>query len=458
MTEQRRAIGIIRVSRVKGRKGADFQSPDEQRERIESECQRNGLPLLRTTDEMDVSGATPLKRRTGLREAVEAVEAGEAEVIVAGYFDRFFRDLQVQREVVQRVRQAGGYVLAVGFGEVKEDTASEWLSSTMHGMMSEYLRRQAKERIAEAQRRAVARGVLPYPNTTPGYLTVRDDRGKNPVLKPHPVQAPIVAEAFRMRDTGSTIKQVRAYLRGHGIERTYHGVQSLLRSRVVLGEIHFGELVNLHAHPPIVDVETWQRVQRRLVTRGRKAKSDHLLARVRVLRCGTCGGLLNVANSSSRYPVYRCSPLSDCENRAAISTHIADRVITEAVRARLADVTGRASAASNAQDAELRLEQSQEAFDAAIRAFDGFDEPSARDRLLQLREVRDEAQARVDKLGGAPVTITVNAATDWDLLTLDERRGLIRATVERATVARGGRGADRITLKLLGEQTASSAV
>jgi len=56
------------------------------------------------------------------------------------------------------------------------------------------------------------------------------------------------------------------------------------------------------------------------------------------------------------------------------------------------------------------------------------------------------------------VSITVNAATDWDLLTLDERRELIRATVERATIARGGRGADRITLKLFGEQTASSAV
>jgi DNA invertase Pin-like site-specific DNA recombinase len=107
MTDQRRAIGIIRVSRVKGREGADFQSPDEQRERIEAECKRSGLPLLRTTNEMDVSGATPLKDRTGLREAVEAVEVGEADVIVAGYFDRFFRDLAVQREVVQRVRRAG---------------------------------------------------------------------------------------------------------------------------------------------------------------------------------------------------------------------------------------------------------------------------------------------------------------------------------------------------------------
>ena len=75
-----------------------------------------------------------------------------------------------------------------------------------------------------------------------------------------------------------------------------------------------------------------------------------------------------------------------------------------------------------------------------------------------MREARDEAQKQLDQLGGAPVAVAVNAATDWDLLTLEERRALIRATVERATVARGGRGADRITLKLFGEQTASSAV
>ena len=86
--------------------------------------------------------------------------------------------------------------------------------------------------------------------------------------------------------------------------------------------------------------------------------------------------------------------------------------------------------------------QAQQTLDAAIRAFDGFDEPSARDRLLELRH----GPKQLDQLGGAPAVVTVNAATDWDLLTLDERRGLIRATVERATVVRGGRGADRITL------------
>jgi hypothetical protein len=48
---QRRAIGIVRVSRVSrvsGRDGESFASPDEQRQRIEVECERDGLNLLDT--------------------------------------------------------------------------------------------------------------------------------------------------------------------------------------------------------------------------------------------------------------------------------------------------------------------------------------------------------------------------------------------------------------------------
>ena len=60
-----------------------------------------------------MSGKTALDDRKGLREAIEAVEAGEADVIVTAYFDRLVRSLKVQAEVVQRVERAGGKVLTL---------------------------------------------------------------------------------------------------------------------------------------------------------------------------------------------------------------------------------------------------------------------------------------------------------------------------------------------------------
>lgn len=52
----RKAIGIVRVSQVGGREGESFASPAEQRERIRAACERDGLELIRTIDELDVSG------------------------------------------------------------------------------------------------------------------------------------------------------------------------------------------------------------------------------------------------------------------------------------------------------------------------------------------------------------------------------------------------------------------
>lgn len=119
----------------------------------------------------------------------------------------------------------------------------------------------------EAQARAVVRGALPFP-APPGYR-----RGEDGKAVPYLPEVPVLQEAFRMRAASKTVREVRVYLRAHGIERTYHGAQLLLASRVVLGEVHHGKLVNLHAHEPIVDRETWNAVQRMKFSRGRAGRS-----------------------------------------------------------------------------------------------------------------------------------------------------------------------------------------
>ncbi len=446
----RRAVGIVRVSQVKGREGESFASPAEQRERIEGACERDGLALVNVLDELDVSGATPLERRTGLRSAVEAVEAGRIEVIVAAYFDRLVRSLKVQDELVSRVERAGGQVLAVDIGRVTNGSAGQWLSGTIIGAVSEYQRRTSAERSADAQRRAVARGVIPFPNVPPGYRKRPDG-----TLERHPDEAPIIATAFRMRADGASIKDLRAYLAANGIRRSYHGVCALLTSRVVLGEIRFGELVNEDAHEPIVEDEVWRAVQRARIPRGRKPVSDRLLARLGVLRCGSCGARMTVGTQTQngrRYPDYRCPPTGDCTRRVCIKAELVESIAVSAVQKALSDVEGRASASDHFRDAERALQETQDALDGFIRLLSGLeDEPSVRHRLAELREARDEAQAKLDQLGsGAPSTITINAADDWDRLTHEERRALIRATVQSLTVS-SGRGAERVAVKLFSE-------
>ena len=82
-----------------------------------------GSHLVETIEELDVSRRRAARaKRHGLRRAVEMVEAGDADVLVVAYFDRLVRSLAVQEEVVERVEQAGGAILAVDVGEVRADT------------------------------------------------------------------------------------------------------------------------------------------------------------------------------------------------------------------------------------------------------------------------------------------------------------------------------------------------
>ena len=356
----------------------------------------------------------------------------------------------MQREVVEGVEQAGGAILAVDVGEVRADTASRWLSSTMLGMVAEYHRRVTAERTEDAKRRAVARGVPPFPNVPPGYRQREDGR-----LEPHPDEASVVADAFRLRAGGATVMDVREHLRQHGIERSFHGVQALLGSRIVLGELHFGDVVNTGSHPAIVEPSVWNRVQRMRAPRGRRAKSERLLARLGVLRCGTCGSRMVIGSTDQngkRHYFYRCPPIGDCRRRVAVSADLAESVVSDAVRELLEGMRGTASVADGVAEAEHELERAEVELDAAVRAFTGLDDvDSARERLTELREQRDRARDRLADLQAAAVpAVTVSASGDWDLLTLEERRALIRAVVDRAIVA-PGRGRGRVTVTARGE-------
>jgi site-specific DNA recombinase len=438
-------VGIVRVSRVGDREGERFASPTEQRERIDAECARSELELVETFEELDVSGGAALERRPGLSRAVDLIERGEADALVVAYFDRLFRSLQVQREVTERVEQAGGAILAVDVGEVRADTASHWMTSTMLGAIAEYHRRVTAERTSDAKRRAVARSVAPFPNLPPWLRRGRDEK-----IELDGRKARIVKEAVRRRAEGATIAAVRGYLGEHGIKRSYHGTQALLTSRMLLGELRFGELVNEDAFPALIDAETWNRLQRVYVPRGRRAKSDRLLARLGVLRCGSCGARMVVGTSQGKFHLYRCPPVGDCPQRVTIGAEIAERTIAKAVQEHLAGIEGRASVEGGLNEAAEELARHQEALDAAIRAFNGLDEQAARERLQELRGARDEARERHDELLAASAPAITVSAGDWDLLALDERRALIRAVVESATVS-PGRGSDRISIETRGE-------
>ena len=264
MQEKPRDVVVVRVSEQGDREDENFHSPKAQLARAKLWSDDQGNRVVDAFEEIDVSGKPPLAKRPGLLKAIELVEAGEADHIVVAYFDRLVRSLKVQLEVIERVEHAGGEIYAIDHGRLTNGTAATRMSNNMMGAAFQYYAEVTGEKVAAAQERVVARGVLPNSRISPGYV-----RGEDDVLVVERPKARVVVQAFKRRDRGASLVEIQALLAKNGIERSISGVASMLRSRMYLGEIHFGELHNTRAHEPIIkDRGLFERVQRRTVSRA----------------------------------------------------------------------------------------------------------------------------------------------------------------------------------------------
>jgi site-specific DNA recombinase len=441
-----RAIGIVRVSRLHD---ATAHSPEAQVRALLALAERRGWSLAPDDilDENDiangnVSGSADLSDRPGLGPAVEAIERHEAQVIIAENFDRFFRDLDVQREVIRRVEAAGGRMETTA-GEISHATAAGELHANLDGSIAQYMRRSAMERSRAAVDIAIEQGRIPWHRIAPGYVLESDG-----TLTPDPAVVPAIRGAFKLRKGGATVAAVRAYLAEHGVSRSYHGVGHILRDRIYLGEIHFAGRTNLRAHKAIIERDVFEAVQRISLPRGRRAQSERLLARLGVLRCSGCGGRMVVGtqtrDSGARYSFYRCGCVrADCGARVTVGADLVESVVIEALREALANVEGRASVEEDTRMAAEAADAAQRQLDAAVRVLADFTDASAIDRLAELRQTRDATLAEHERLRGQSAVLTITAAADWDRLTLAEHRALISAVIDRVNVA-PGRGTGRV--------------
>lgn len=466
--ERVRAIGLIRVSEPGERSGETFRSPRDQRAIIEHICAEHGWQPAYWMEGLGLSGMLPLDKRSDLLASLGLIQAGQAQVLVSAYYDRMWRKTRVGEDVLDLLEAAGCRVFAGDLGEITRRTAASRFQLRVLGAANELVAESAAEKTMHAKQDAVARGVAPFPTLVAGYR-----RGAAERIEPDPVTAPLVAQAFQLRADGATITQVRDFLRASGVrvpaqKRSKDGThrlipidhqrtRTLLRSRLVLGELRHGAFVNPHSHPAIVSHDLWQRVQRTKVARGRQPSSDRLLARLGVLRCATCGRPLSVGGyfsraTGARTATYRCAqPDRACPAPAQINATTLEDLVVARVRELLAAESESASVEANVAAAEAELSRTQALLDAAVAAFDGVDVASARQRLLELQAAVQVAADEVSRLRAAAApALELNASRDWAALMLDERRALIRATLRTVTVA-PGRGSARVTLQTFGE-------
>lgn len=430
--------GYVRVSRVGGRSGERFISPEVQRERIAAHAKANGHKVARIHEDLDLPGTH--SARPGLQDALTRVEAKKVDGLLVAKLDRFGRSAIDVHRNLERITGADGVLLAAAEGI---DTSTP-IGRFFLAIVAAFAELEI-ERIAEgwqaARAKAVERGVHISGHTPVGYRRQEDGR-----LLVDPDTSPAVEEAFRMRAAGESWKAIADFL---GEERipTAHGapawtvatVRTLIRNRVYLGEARSGDLVKVAAHPPLTDEQTWSAANRargaRMATTG---NASGLLSGI--LRCAGCSYALKPTMGKTRHGKprreYRCRPdkaAGRCPEPASVSAKPVEAIVVERFFESYGNLYTSFRARTSERGAiEREVSAARAELTAALdeRLAEALGGEDAEDYVKTVRRRREAVEAAEEKLAEldddpAALPDPVTLREDWNNLDLRERRALL---------------------------------
>lgn len=312
MNRNGRAIGYVRVSKLGGRGGDSFLSPQLQREEIERAVRREGLELVDVLEEIDVSGRAG-KKRPLWEQAIAAVERGEASAIVVYNISRASRSVQDFLRADERVRAAGGRLVSAQ--ENPSDDPSGVMTRNILLAIAQGESDRARATFAASASSAVERGMHHAGAVPLGYRRNADRK-----LEPDPDAASVVAGVFERRAKGWSWVRLARWLAEQRHPMSESGVRGLVRNRVYLGEARYGDTVKKDAHRAIIPRATWQRCQ----APGREsARSGRLTERYLLqglATCSSCGRVMYLSGGKRHgkdYEHYICRRL-ECGDHAYV--------------------------------------------------------------------------------------------------------------------------------------------
>jgi site-specific DNA recombinase len=448
--------GYVRISRVAGREGVSFLSPTIQRDSIARQAAAKGIELGEIVEERDVSGGKRIGQRK-LERLVEKIERRESGGLIVWKVSRFSRNLLDGVQTAARIREAGGHIVAEDL-----DTSAP-MGRAMLGLMLGFAEEELDQRRAvwaDAQRRAVKRGVHVASRTPSGYLK-RDGQDKR--LEPDPKAVPVIRELYRRRARREGWTALARFLDESGLRGPYQNaawtpsaVSKLVRNRVYLGEARSGQNVNPAAHDPIVTQAEWEAAQwQGNPTSVPRSGDGQLLSGI--VRCAGCRYLMKPETmkdrDGSRLALYRCRgrhAAGKCPAPATILARIVDPHVeqtfldalgSDGPLAEMVEAGGMVSlAVEAAEDAERELDAYLEADVAKVVGAAKF-RAGVEERQRKLDTARDAlAQARRESLlADELVALSGDFSADWPKLSTAEKRHLLSSVLD-AVFIRAGRG------------------
>jgi site-specific DNA recombinase len=462
-TDLRTADGYIRVSRVAGREGESFISPEVQRQKIGAWAQLHGVEVVCWWEELDQSGAK--RQRPMFQQALARCEAGETGGIIVARLDRFARSAVDALESIKRLNQAGARLVSVE-DNFDGSTPMGRFAIGILSLIAELELERIKESWGTAIRSAVERGVHISARVPTGYRKGEDGR----LLREEPA-ASLVGELFRRRAAGASYSELARFLEVEGVlpstgnpHWSSTGVAALLRNRVYLGQARSGAVTKDGAHEALVTQAEFDAVQQShsvFQPRDGSIASQALLGGL--ARCAGCGHTLKITGNGprgKRYATYYCTKRyasGTCTGPATIRASYLDEYVEGLVLASLrseGSLLARAVEASGQMEAAARAVTEAEHELALYLATDLISTVGQEAFLegVAARQQRvDQARDHLAQLQAQSVLSEELVSGDlleaWPVLSTPEKRELMHGLLERIVLQRApGRGPDKLAV------------
>ncbi len=446
--------GYIRVSRVAGREGESFISPEVQRAKIAGWAELHGVEIVRWWEELEQSGRR--RDRPMFQKALTRSEVGETGGIVVARLDRFARSAVDALESIKRLNEAGARLVSIE-DNFDGSTPMGRFAIGILTLIAELELERITENWSTAVQAAVERGVHISATPPAGY-----QRGEDGRLVVVPADAAVIREVFRRRAEGASWTELADFLTASEAKSSkgssawsVTGASSLVKNRVYLGEARSGKYVNAHAHDPIVTEAEFEAAQaQRTVLRAHDGSVASQALLGGIARCAGCGHTLKITGNTDkstgeRYPVYYCVgryAKGNCPARATIRASYLDAYVEDAVLAALSAEDGFLAAAALATE---KLADAQRALEQAAHELTTYLETDlistvGRDAFLagvDARQARvDEARQSLDRLKAesliAETLTSSDLLTAWPDLTSQEKRTLLHGLLDQVTLRR----------------------
>jgi site-specific DNA recombinase len=300
------------------------RSVSQQKAEIESYCLKYGLILKYVFADVAASGGSTV----GRNQFHEMVDLSEHEAIrPAGIliwnYARFARDLDDSQFYKATLRKRGIIIHSM------TDPIPEGIYGKVIEVLLDIANEEKKRQASRDSRRGLHELVEKYgcvPGVPPrGFkrepveIGLRRDHTMRIAHRwlPDPDWIPQIQLAFQMRAAGNSLKDIHHAIRIFGSLNSY---TTFWCNPIYQGNLKFGDQVIVNYCQPMIDQDTWERVQRvgRIYARRRHTKGEHHPRRIHsgyllsgIAKCSRCGSLLSGHSSTqrngSRLDAYRCT-------------------------------------------------------------------------------------------------------------------------------------------------------